>query len=170
MPAAATCATQPAASAAGGLTAVRPTAAMPANWVTDINGDSGEVESQTGHGDAREMQRTDRKQGELRAYRGREQTGSGGPPESGRPRGSPPSPSAHAISRGTPIRRPAVAPKVSWNPGSTSERGSAATRHAAARASVFSGSVRWSTARAARNTTAANTARVTDASGATTWA
>ena len=63
-----------------------------------------------------------------------------------------------------------MAPNVNWNPGSSSARGSAATRQPAASASVLSGSVRWSAASAARKITAANTARVTDASAATTCA
>ncbi len=56
-----------------------------------------------------------------------------------------------------------VAPKVSTNAGSSTDSGCAATRHAAANASVLSGGLRWSISLAAKYRTAISVARSTDA-------
>ena len=169
MPAAATCASQPTVAADGRCRGAKPTAIMPAICVTVISGMAAKF-SRSPATVTREKCNAPIGKSASSAQIVAASSPAGAATRRRTAAGSGAARSPQRISRATPSSRPAVAPNVNWNPGSSNDSGSTATRHPAASANVLSGSIRWSAASAARKITAANTARVTDASSATTCA
>ena len=171
MPNAARWATKPTAAAPEGHAGASAAAAMPASWVTVIRG----IAAKFNRRPARLMREnhvaaigSSATSAQTVAPRSRSAALAAGPPRG--PSLSTAVDAADPASRGIPARMPSVAPNVSWKPASASCSGEAATRQAPASASVLSGRVRRSAARASRNVTAVNVARATDGSGPTTSA